>query len=92
MSMTRVKTILFASLRDFGPNNLREGEIIDLDLENSSATVEDLLKALKIPRNLARVVMINGERINRLDRKLHSDDTVMVFPPIGGGFCFNNIG
>ncbi|MFW9855222.1 MAG: MoaD/ThiS family protein [Candidatus Thorarchaeota archaeon] len=83
--MTRVKAILFASLRDFGPDNLREGEIIDLDLENKSATVENLLEFLKIPRNLAKVVMVNGERIDRLDRKLHIDDTVMVFPPIGGG-------
>jgi sulfur carrier protein ThiS len=83
--MIRVNAILFAVLRDFGPKNLREGETFEVVLENNSATVKDLLITLEIPRESTSIIMINGERINNLDRRLHSYDTVMVFPPIGGG-------
>lgn len=83
--MIQIKTILFASLRDFGPKNLREGEIMKVTLEEEFATVDGLLKTLKIPKELTNVIMINGTRVTDLNRELHSDDTLMVFPPIGGG-------
>lgn len=73
---------LFALLRNYAPSGsggnvfrwcLREGE-----------TVADLLTELRIPPELAQLVLVNG-RHSEVTTRLLEDDVVSLFPALAGG-------
>jgi molybdopterin converting factor small subunit len=48
------------------------------------ATVSDLAARLRIPADLPRIVLVNGEDAAP-DRRLVPEDQVTFFPPLAGG-------
>jgi molybdopterin converting factor small subunit len=48
------------------------------------ATVRGLLKALCVPDDLPRIVLVNGQYASE-DSLLNAGDIVSVFPPLIGG-------
>ena len=73
---------LFATLRDFLPQwALRSGLQMDVPEDE---TVQELLKALQVPDEVSRIVLINGRYVSEGSR-LADGDIVSVFPPLIGG-------
>jgi molybdopterin converting factor small subunit len=54
------------------------------------ATVQALMKALRVPDELAKIVLVNGQHASE-DSFLTDGDIVTVFPPLIGG-CSSNEG
>lgn len=75
---------MFATLRDYGPKNLAIGESFIVKLSESS-TITDVLERLKISKEEAKIVMVNGNIINEHTYTLDRDDEMSIFPPVGGG-------
>lgn len=75
--MIRVKVRLFATLREN-----RDKEII-IELPDG-ATLLDVIEHLNIPKEQASLLLING-KFAKFDEALKDNDTVSIFPPIGGG-------
>lgn len=73
----QVKVRLFATLR-----NNRDKEMV-LELIES-ATTRDIIEQLSIPEEEAKIILVNG-RGAKLDEILKDNDTVSLFPPVGGG-------
>lgn len=48
------------------------------------ASVKDVLKELKIPEAMPKILLVNG-RHAEVDRVLAEGDTLSIFPPIAGG-------
>lgn len=68
---------LFASLRID-----REKEMI-MDLPTGATTL-DIIEKLDIPKEDVAIIMING-RGKTLETVIVENDTVSLFPPVGGG-------
>lgn len=68
---------LFASLRID-----REKEMI-MDLPTGATTL-DIIQRLDIPKEDVAIIMING-RGKKLETVIVENDTVSLFPPVGGG-------
>ena len=47
-------------------------------------TVDHLINTLKIPKEQAKLIFINGRRAGLTD-VVHAGDRVGIFPPVGGG-------
>jgi len=75
--MVQVKVRLFATLRIN-----REKEMM-MDLAEGSTT-KDIIERLNILEKDAAIIMINGKGA-KLDTTLENNDTVSIFPPVGGG-------
>jgi molybdopterin converting factor small subunit len=73
----QIKVKLFATLR-----KNREKEMM-MDLVQG-ATPKDILERLNIREEEATIIMING-RGAIPDQVLEDNDTVSIFPPVGGG-------
>ena len=77
-----IEVKLFATLRDYLPNG---SDQFSCKLEvNSTDTVGDVLKKLKIPEEIPKIILVNGVHSN-LDRVLKFGDILSVFPPVAGG-------
>ncbi|MFX1483282.1 MAG: MoaD/ThiS family protein [Promethearchaeota archaeon] len=76
---------LYATLRKFAPKNLGIGESFPMELEDSR--VKDVLDRLGIGEEQAKIIMVNGIRVTDLNHQLAPNDTVVIFPPVGGGSC-----
>ncbi|MFX1249246.1 MAG: MoaD/ThiS family protein [Promethearchaeota archaeon] len=74
---------LFATLRKYGPIDIKLGDSFPVTLEED-ANVATLLRKLKISEDQAKIIMINGN-IQELQEKLNGEDVVAIFPPVGGG-------
>ncbi len=73
---------LFATFRDFLPQQaVRSALRLDLD---DHTTVQALLRALCVPHDLPRIVLVNGLYASE-DSLLTDGDVVSVFPPLIGG-------
>ncbi|GMT43370.1 MAG: molybdopterin synthase sulfur carrier subunit [bacterium] len=74
-----IKVKFFASLRDdFGKEAVCEVD--------QNSRVEDLFHKMKIPKDLTKIVLVNGKSIEgNMDYLLSDGDTISIFPPIGGG-------
>ena len=79
----QVEVKLFANLRKLLPPG-SSGSKTQLSLEEG-ATVATLIHHLKIPVELAQMVLVNGEQTREFDRPLAEGDTVSIFPPVAGG-------
>jgi sulfur-carrier protein len=72
-----VKVKLFASLREFGP----EEQVMEIP---EHGTLEDVVGRLELPGKIPLLKVVNGE-IRKIDHPLSEGDEVALFPPIGGG-------
>ena len=72
----KVKIKLFASLREYGP----EEQIIDLP---DNATIEDAVSLLKLPEKFPLLKIVNGEH-RPPKHPLKEGDELALFPPIAG--------
>ena len=73
----KIKVKLFATLRE------NRGKELIMDF-SESATPRDIIEKLNIPLEEAAIIFING-RSKELDELLEENDTVSIFPPVGGG-------
>jgi molybdopterin converting factor small subunit len=79
----RIEVRLFASLeRHAGPGHA--GTPFSYDLA-AKASIEDLITALGLSRDAIHLVLLNGQAVGDLTRKLVEGDRVGLFPPVGGG-------
>jgi len=72
-----VKVKLFASLRQFGPDE----QVMELP---DRTTIDDVVHLLKIPRTIRLLKIVNGEH-HPADHALNDGDDLALFPPIAGG-------
>lgn len=75
--MMQVKVKLFATLRE----NRKKEMMMDVE---ESTTPKDIIERLNIPAEEVAIIFINGRSV-KLDRVLEDNDTVSIFPPVGGG-------
>ena len=80
--MTKVELRLFGELRGY-VKDLKIGEARIIEL-SEGATIEELMKDLKIPDEIVKIILVNG-RSKGLDYALHKEDRVALFPPVAGG-------
>lgn len=73
----KVTVKLFATFRD------GRQKILEMDLPDK-ATTQNVIDALGIANSEVAILLING-RDGTLDRPLIENDTVSLFPPVGGG-------
>ncbi len=75
----KVKIKLFASLRQFGPDEQ------EVDLPDN-ATINDAINMIKIklPENFPLLKIVNGEH-RPATHQLKDGDELALFPPIAGG-------
>lgn len=71
---------LFVNLKKYSPDKSGRG---GLEL-SPNARVRDLIRALGIPDETRRVVLVNGRLVGE-DRELAAGDEVVMFPPVEGG-------
>lgn len=75
----RIRAKFFASLQ----NNYGKDAMYDL---KDGSTVSDLFKKMGLPAAITKIVLVNGKSIEEnMDYKLANNDTLSIFPPIGGG-------
>jgi molybdopterin synthase sulfur carrier subunit len=73
---------LLATFRDFLPQHaIRSG--LQLDVHEHD-TVRALIKALGVPDDLPKIVLVNGQHASE-NSLLTNGDIVSVFPPLIGG-------
>ncbi|UCD72334.1 MAG: MoaD/ThiS family protein [Syntrophobacterales bacterium] len=82
MKTMEIEVKLFATLRDYLPKGSGQFSC-KLEL-NSTNTVMDVLKKLKIPDEIPKIILVNGVHSN-LDRVLKLGDVLSIFPPVAGG-------
>jgi sulfur-carrier protein len=73
----KVSVKLFASLRTFGPDD----QVIEVP---DHATIDDVIRYLKIPSTIRLLRIVNGEH-RPPDHELKDGDELALFPPIAGG-------
>jgi sulfur-carrier protein len=78
----KVTVRLFATFREFLPQHAIRSTL-HLDVEEHES-VEAVLKALCVPDDLPRIILINGLHAAE-DSLLTDGDVVSVFPPLVGG-------
>ena len=78
----RVTVRLYAFLAERVPG-ARSGSRLELELPEGS-TLSDLVARLAVPREQARITVVNG-RMQELDHRLQPGDEVGIFPPVAGG-------
>lgn len=76
----RVSVHLHGILRDLLPASAKGRGTVDLP---EDATVADLLTVLGIERRV--IVAVNGRARVEAGQRLHDDDQVVVYTPVGGG-------
>ena len=74
---------LFANLRKLLPPG-SSGSKAKITLEEG-ATIATLIHHLKVPVELAQMVLVNGEQTREFDRPLVDGDNISIFPPVAGG-------
>ncbi len=78
----KVEVKLFATMKEFLPGRGDYGAtFFEFD---EGATVATLLDRLKIPIDMPKIVLINGQA-SKPERELRDGDVVSIFPPLVGG-------
>jgi molybdopterin converting factor small subunit len=77
VNIVKITVRLFATLRI---NNEKE-MLMDLP---EGATPKDIIERLNILEKDAAIILING-RGGKIDTVIAQNDTVSIFPPVGGG-------
>lgn len=71
---------LYSTFRDYGLR--KEGSAV-LELE-APAKVESVLRALEIPADVPKVILLNGRPV-WAEQALEAGDELAIFPPVEGG-------
>lgn len=77
-----VKVKLFATLRDFLPEN-SDGKSCQMEIDETT-TVEQIITQLKIPEDIPKIILLNGLS-GTIDQTLKEGDELSIFPPVAGG-------
>ncbi len=77
-----VEVHLYANLADYRPPGAR-GAAARVELP-PGATLHDLLRRLRIPDEVPRLLLVNGQDVEPMAR-LNPGDVVSVLPPLVGG-------
>ena len=75
---THIQIKLFASLSQFMPPSS------DNYLIETGISIGKLLEQLNIPQEKAKLIFINGVKVD-LSATLNGGERVGIFPPVGGG-------
>ena len=78
----QVRVKLFATLRKYMPAGVA-GDTLTVEV-GDGATVADLVAALGIPLDHARMAVVRGEQL-ALDAVVPPGEEVNLFPPLAGG-------
>ncbi len=84
----QIKVKLFATLRKFGPVGLEIGESF-LVQGKLGWTINNLIQSLKIPSELAKIIMVDGIHRKHDYPIPETGALIAIFPPIGGGYTSN---
>ena len=76
----RIRVRLFATLRSHGPQGQ---DPFPLELPQG-ASVDEALKALGIPPEIQKVILVNGRHAKE-ETLLEEEDSLTLFPPVEGG-------
>lgn len=76
--MIEINLNLFVTLAKYQPASSGAYQL------EEGTTVEELIRAVGVPDEEAKLVFINGKRKER-DYVLEHRDRVGIFPPVGGG-------
>ncbi|MDA3791505.1 MAG: MoaD/ThiS family protein [Desulfobacula sp.] len=76
--MIKIDLKLFVTLSKYQPE---DGECLEI---TEGTTVEKLILDVGIPKELVKLIFINGKKQNR-SYQLKNNDRVGLFPPVGGG-------
>lgn len=75
---TTIDLRLFATLKGCTPDNGPRFPI------SKGMTIDELIDQLPIEPDQAKLVFVNGIRVD-LDTRLYGGERVGIFPPVGGG-------
>jgi molybdopterin converting factor small subunit len=73
---------LFANFRDFLPPG--SGPLSFTTTFEGHKTVDDIVKELKLPDDIPRIIIVNGLHAEA-DYVVQDGDVVSLFPPLAGG-------
>ncbi len=73
---------LFATFREFSPQGAAQS-CLRIDV-GEHENVQGLIRALGVPDELPKVILVNGIFASE-DSRLQAGDTVSIFPPLIGG-------
>ena len=76
----KIEVRLFATLRQYAPGG-RDPSVHEL-VEGSQ--VAQILESLSIPKDAAKVILVNGRQSDE-GHLLHDGDRIVIFPPVAGG-------
>lgn len=76
--MIKIDLKLFVTLSKYSPEDGKDFKILE------ETRVDKLISDLGIPRDIVKLIFINGKRMDGTYRLKHGD-RVGLFPPVGGG-------
>ena len=76
--MVQIELKLFVTLAGYLPENAGNHEI------KEGQTIDNLIQDLGIPRELVKLIFVNGKK-QESTYVLQDGDRVGLFPPVGGG-------
>jgi sulfur-carrier protein len=81
-SSSTVEVRLFATFREYLPPGSNTFSCTK-ELTNCT-TVADVIADLRLPREIPKIILINGKHSNE-QQLLYNGDVLSIFPPIAGG-------
>ena len=76
----KIEVRLFATLRQDASGG-RDPSVFELA---EGSRVAHVLEGLSIPKDAAKVILVNGRQSDE-GRLLHDGDCIVIFPPVAGG-------
>jgi molybdopterin synthase sulfur carrier subunit len=76
----KIEVRLFATLRQYAPGG-RDPSVFELA---EGSRVAQVLEGLSIPKDAAKVILVNGRQSDE-GHLLHGGDRIVIFPPVAGG-------
>jgi len=80
--LTKIELRLYGDLLGY-INEVKIGEAKIMEVDEGF-TIGDLMKDLNMPRDIVKIILVNG-RSKGLEYKLNANDRVALFPPVAGG-------
>jgi molybdopterin converting factor small subunit len=75
---------IYATLRQYIPNSAEITRTEGWDVRDG-ASVEEIMKDLKLPENLRTLALINGVHCQDKGTRLSEGDTLLLYPLMSGG-------
>jgi sulfur-carrier protein len=76
----KIEVRLFATLRQYAPAGW-DPSVFELA---EGSRVGNILEGLSIPKDAAKVILVNGRQCDE-GQILHDGDRIVIFPPVAGG-------